>query len=33
MTKQLMELNKTVQDLKREVEKKKKNPSEAMLEI
>jgi hypothetical protein len=33
MTKQVMELNKTIQDLKREVDTIKKNQSEATLEI
>jgi predicted nucleic acid-binding Zn-ribbon protein len=33
MTKQVMELNKTIQDLKREVETIKKTQGEAMLEI
>jgi predicted nucleic acid-binding Zn-ribbon protein len=33
MTKQVMELNKTIEDLKREVDIIKKNQSEAMLEI
>ena len=33
MTKQVMELNKTIQDLKREVDTIKKTQSEAMLEI
>ena len=33
MTKQVMELNKTIQDLKREVDTIKKTQSEATLEI
>jgi chromosome segregation ATPase len=33
MTKQVMELNKTIQDLKREVDTLKKTQSETMLEI